>query len=221
MMINRNKGILALSMLSLVYVGCADDYNFTAPVRTFAVTPLFTVIDDGTNVQLGATTDGTAGGTAVPVTWTSSNTAVISVNASGLATAVAPGLTTVVAASVANPSETSSASITVNALQGISLTKGVPVTGLSGPTGDQKLYRIFVPVGTTNLTVTLSGGPGDADIYVRRATPPTNASFTFFSFNGGNGELISVTNPQSGTWYILVDAFETYSGATLTATYTP
>ena len=78
-----------------------------------------------------------------------------------------------------------------------------------------------MPAGTTQLRFTLTGGPGDADLYVRRQTPPTNASFTFFSFNAGNEELITVNNPASGTWYVLVDAFETYSGATLTATYTP
>lgn len=213
-MTNRYKGILAFCMLPLLYVGCSADYNFTEPVRPFEVTPLFTSIDDGTTVQLAATLKGAP----VAVTWTSDNTAVVTVSAAGLARAVAPGRTNVIASSA---SGVGSSSITVLALQGISLTKGVPVTGLAGATGTTKLYRIFVPAGTTSLTFTLSGGPGDADIYVRRGTPPTNASFTFFSFNGGNGELITVPNPQTGTWYVLIDAFETYSGATLVANYTP
>lgn len=217
-MIKRYRAFLALAALPMVILGCSEDYNFTEPVRTFAVTPEFTGIDEGTSVQLAAVG---SNGAAFPVTWSSDNTAIITVNASGLAQAVAPGITAVIATSSSDPTQKASTSITVNALEGTSIAKGVPVTGLSGATGTSKLYRIFVPVGTTNLRITLSGGSGDADIYVRRGTPPTNESFTFFSYNGGNGELINVPNPQSGTWYILVDVYAEYAGATLTATYTP
>ena len=214
-MIKSYKGILALSAVAVLTLGCTDDYNFTTPQDSFQLTPLFTSIDEGTTVQLAATSNGAP----AAVTWTSDNEAILRVNASGLVTAVAPGGPANIIARLGT--EAHSSSITVNALQGISLTKGVPVTGLSGATGSTRLYRIFVPVGTTSLTFTLSGGSGDADIYTRRGTPPTNASFTGFSFNGGNGELITHANPQSGTWYVLIDAFETYAGATLVANYTP
>jgi hypothetical protein len=214
-MIKSYKGILALGAVAALAVGCTDDYNFNPPADTFQVSPQFTGIDEGTTIQLAATSNGAP----AAVTWSSDNEAVVRVNASGLVTAVAPGGPVNIIARLGN--EAHSSSITVNALQGIALTKGVPVTGLSGAAGNQKLYRIFVPAGTTSLTVTLSGGPGDADIYTRRGTPPTNSSFTGFSFNAGNGEQIVHTNPQSGTWYILVDAFTAYSGATLTATYVP
>ena len=214
-MIKSYKGILAICAVSALALGCTEDYNFTEPANTFQVTPLFTSIDEGTTLQLQATSNGAP----AAVTWTSDNEAVIRVNASGLVTAVAPGGPANVIAALG--SEKHSSSITVNALQGISLAKGVPVTGLNGPAGNQKLYRIFVPAGTTSLTFTLSGGTGDADIYSRRGTPPTNASFTGFSFNNGNGELITHANPQSGTWYVLIDAFTAYTGATLVANYTP
>ena len=213
-MTNRYRALLAFALLPVAIAGC-DDYEFTAPNPTFAVTPVFTSIDEGTTQQLTATD---AAGNPVSVTWKSDNTSVVTVNASGLAFGAGPGVTAVIAS---NGGESQSASITVNQLQGIALTKGVGVTGLSGPTGSSKLYRIFVPAGTTQLTFTLSGGTGDADLYVRRAVPPTNASADYWSFNGGNGELITVNNPQSGTWYVLVDVWETYAGATLTANYTP
>jgi hypothetical protein len=214
-MIKRYRALFAAAVVPALLAGCGEDYNFTEPTRTFTVNPVFTAIDEGTTLQLTATD---VSGNPVAATWSSDNTAIANVNASGLVTAGTPGVTAIIA-KVGN--ESASSSITVNQLQGIALTKNVPVTGLAGATGTSKLYRIFVPAGTTQLRFTLAGGSGDADIYVRRGTPPTNASFTFFSFNGGNGELITVNNPQSGTWYVLVDAFETYAGATLTATYTP
>jgi serine protease len=214
-MIKRYRALFAAAVVPALLAGCGEDYNFTEPTRTFTVDPVFTAIDEGTTLQLTATD---VSGNPVAATWSSDNTAIATVNSTGLVTAGTPGVTAIIA-KVGN--ESASSSITVNQLQGIALVKNVPVTGLSGATGTSKLYRIFVPAGTTQLRFTLSGGSGDADIYVRRGTPPTNASFTFFSFNGGNGELITVNNPQSGTWYVLVDAFETYAGATLTATYTP
>ncbi len=218
-MIKRYRALLALAIVPVVILGCSEDYNFTEPVRTFTVTPAFTGIDDGTSVQLAATD---ASGAPVAVTWMSDNTAILTVNASGLAQAVTPGVTAVIATSTADPTQKASTSITVNALQGIGIAKGQQVA-VSGATGTTKLYRIFVPAGTTNLLVTISGGTGDVDLYVRRGTPPTGAASTDAcrSFKDGNGELCSIGNPQSGTWYMLLDAFAAYAGATLVATYTP
>lgn len=215
-MIKNRKKVLAFAFLPLVALGCTEDYNFVAAPNTFAVSPQFTSIDEGTTIQLTAT-----GGDGSPaaVSWESNDTNILTVNSTGLVTAVRPGGPTNIIARLG--AEAHSASITVVALQGTALTKGVPVTGLSGATGTSRLFRIFVPAGTTQLRFTLTGGSGDADLYVRRQTPPTNSSASFFSFNAGNEELVTVNNPASGTWYVLVDAFETYSGATLTATYTP
>ncbi len=218
-MIKRYRALLALAIVPVVILGCSEDYNFTEPIRTFAVTPEFASIDDGTSVQLAALDPS---GAPVAVTWTSDNTAVLTVNAAGLAQAVTPGLAAVIATSTADPAQKSSTSITVNALQGIGIAKGQQVA-VSGAGGTTRLYRIFVPAGTTNLRVTISGGTGDVDLYVRRGVPPTGSASTDAcrSFNDGNGELCSINNPQSGTWYMLLDAFSTYAGATLVATYTP
>ncbi|MFN3302356.1 MAG: PPC domain-containing protein [Roseateles sp.] len=48
------------------------------------------------------------------------------------------------------------------------LTQGVTVTGLSGAAGSTRDYTLVVPSGATGLSFTLSGGTGDADLYVRR-----------------------------------------------------
>ena len=216
----NRRWVTALALLTApaVFAGC-DDYNFTIPDPAFEVSPQFIGIDEGTTVQLTAT----KGGSPVAVSWSSDNTAIATVNANGLVTGVgAGGPVGIIAKLAADPTKTGSSSITVNALQGIGITKGQAVA-ISGTAGTTRLYRIFVPTGTTNLRVTVAGGTGDVDLYVRRGQPPTGSASTDAcrSFNDGNGELCSINNPQSGTWYMLLDAFSTYAGATLTATYTP
>ena len=214
-MTNRYRALLAFALLPLAIAGCSEDYEFTAPNPSFEVSPVFTSIDEGTSVQLEATD---ASGNPVSVTWTSDDTDIVTVNASGLAFGATPGVTAVIAS---NGSETHSASITVNQLQGIGLTRGVPVTGLSGAVGTTKLYRIFVPAGSTSLTISLSGGSGDADLYVNRGSPPTADVWACRPFLGGNNETCTINNPQSGTWYAWIDVFEDYAGASLVANYTP
>lgn len=217
-MIRRYRKLLALAVVPVLFVGCEDDYSFTEPTRIFSVSPVFTGIDEGTTVQLTASD---AAGNPISVNWSSDNTAVATVNASGLVSATGPGITSIIARHPSDANQIASSSITVNKLVGIALTKGVPVTGLGGPTGSQSLYRIFVPPGTTTLQINLSGGTGDADIYVRRGSPPTTSVATCWSFNSGNTEQCIINNPQSGTWYILIDVWTTYAGAQLVATYTP
>ncbi len=49
----------------------------------------------------------------------------------------------------------------------------MPVTGVSGATGSQKFWTMSVPAGATNLTISTSGGTGDADLYVKFGSAPT------------------------------------------------
>ncbi|NMU52631.1 PPC domain-containing protein, partial [Vibrio parahaemolyticus] len=55
------------------------------------------------------------------------------------------------------------------------LTSGVPVSGLSGSTGQVAYYYVDVEAGQ-RLTVQMYGGTGDADLYLRfGAKPALNA----------------------------------------------
>jgi bacterial leucyl aminopeptidase len=101
---------------------------------------------------------------------------------------------------------------------GTALTSGTPVGGRSGDEGNTTLYRITVPNGATLLTVTTTGGTGDVDLYVREGQAPTVSSYDCESAGGANEELCEMEDPAAGTWYIMLEAFEDYSGVTLTAT---
>ncbi|MEA5122476.1 S8 family peptidase [Xanthomonas floridensis] len=101
---------------------------------------------------------------------------------------------------------------------GNTLTNGTPVSGLGAATGAELNYTIAVPAGSGTLTVAISGGTGDADLYVRAGSAPTDATYTCRPYRSGNAETCSITAP-SGTYYVRVKAFSTFSGVTLRASY--
>ena len=98
------------------------------------------------------------------------------------------------------------------------LTSGTGITIASTRARDTyTIYRVNVPAGATQLTVTLLGGTGDADVEVY------NSNFSArlgASGKAGNNETITVNNPPAGTAYIVVYVWDPYAGATLTATVT-
>ena len=99
------------------------------------------------------------------------------------------------------------------------LTSGVPVTGLSATTGNfGTIYTLAVPAGKTSVVFTISGGTGDADLYVRIGSAPTTASYNCRPYLSGNSETCTFNAPTAGTYYVGVRAYATYSGVTLTGT---
>jgi hypothetical protein len=100
----------------------------------------------------------------------------------------------------------------------ITLTNGVPATGLTGATGSQRYFLLSLPAGLGTLAVSLTGGSGDADLVVKYGAPPTVASWDCVSATDGNEESCVIPNPAAGDWYILVLGYTSYAGVTLTAT---
>ena len=98
------------------------------------------------------------------------------------------------------------------------LTSGVTVTGISLAKSASKTYTIVVPTGKTSLTIKLSGGTGDGDIYTKLGSAPTTTSYLKKSDGSTNTETITVTAPAAGTYYILVNAYAAVTGTTLVAT---
>ncbi|PPT75246.1 peptidase S8 [Xanthomonas arboricola pv. populi] len=101
---------------------------------------------------------------------------------------------------------------------GNTLTNGAPVTDLGAATGAELNYTIAVPAGSGTLTVAISGGSGDADLYVRAGSAPTDTTYTCRPYRSGNAETCSISAP-SGTYYVRVKAYSTFSGVTLRASY--
>lgn len=100
------------------------------------------------------------------------------------------------------------------------LTQGVAVTGLSGAAGSTRDYTLVVPSGATGLSFALSGGTGDADLYVRRGTQATSSTNDCASESGTNAETCSFASPTAATYYVRVQGYAAYSGASLVGRYT-
>jgi len=99
------------------------------------------------------------------------------------------------------------------------LSNGQTVTGIAGATGSWTYYKITVPASQTLLKITMSGGTGDADLYVKRGAQPTATVYDYRPYLTGNAESVSVTNPVAGDWYIGLNGYAAYSGVSLNATY--
>jgi serine protease len=99
------------------------------------------------------------------------------------------------------------------------LTNNVPVT-VSDSSGGQKYFYIDVPSGQSNLTISISGGSGDADLYVLFNSKPTQSSYSCRPYLNGNNETCSFTNPAAGRWWVMLHAYTAYSNTSLRAVYT-
>jgi vibriolysin len=99
------------------------------------------------------------------------------------------------------------------------LSNGVPLSGLSGATGSQSFFKIDVPAGQSSLTITISGGTGDVDLYTKSGARPTLSTYDCRPYKTGNSESCSYTAPAAGTYYVLLNGYSAYTGLTLTATY--
>ena len=102
----------------------------------------------------------------------------------------------------------------------VALTKGVPVTGLSAATGGYLYYTLAVPAGATNLTFTMSGGTGDADMYVKFGASPTDTTYDCRPYASGNAETCTFAAPSTGTYYVALKGYAAFSGVSLVGNYT-
>ncbi|MET0503757.1 MAG: protease pro-enzyme activation domain-containing protein [Luteibacter sp.] len=100
------------------------------------------------------------------------------------------------------------------------LQNGVAVSGLSAAKNGQLKYTVAVPAGAKNLKVAISGGSGDADLYLKFGSAPTTSSYDCRPYVTGNTESCSVTTPKTGTYYVLLNGYAAFSGVTLKATWT-
>ena len=96
---------------------------------------------------------------------------------------------------------------------------GFTETALTASGLDWLHYTLDVPAGVSSLDVNITGGTGDADLYLRFGAQATTSSYNCRPYRNGNEESCSFTNPTVGTWYISIRAYSSFSGVTLDAQY--
>ena len=76
--------------------------------------------------------------------------------------------------------------------------------------GSSKYYKLYLPTGVTQFSVTTSGS-GDLDLYLGFSSQPTRSSFNCRSVSSTSVERCVVNTPASGDWHIMVYGY----GATI------
>jgi uncharacterized protein YkwD len=90
---------------------------------------------------------------------------------------------------------------------------------LSGAKGTWQFIPLDMPAGTTALSVQISGGTGDADLYLRPSEQPTETEFSCRPWVDGNEEKCDTPNPQAGTWQIGVFGWTDFADVKFQATW--
>ncbi len=102
---------------------------------------------------------------------------------------------------------------------GSALTNGVAKTGISASTGSDVVFTLDVPSGASNISFVMSGGTGDADMYVKFGSTPTDSSYDCRPYKTGNNETCTGTQ-TGGKYYVRIKAYSSFSGVSLTGSFT-
>jgi PKD repeat protein len=78
---------------------------------------------------------------------------------------------------------------------------------------------LVVPAGATGLKFVMSGGTGDADMYVKFGSQPTDSSYDCRPYVSGNAETCTIATAQAGTYYVNIKGYSAFSGVSLTGSY--
>lgn len=99
------------------------------------------------------------------------------------------------------------------------LLNGVVLGGVAGAKGSNRYYHLQVPEGASNLLISIAGGSGDADLYVRADARPTASAYDCRPFRGGNGESCSIPKPRATRYHVMLSGYKTYAGINLKASW--
>ena len=125
----------------------------------------------------------------------------------------------------AGDTSVSTQDIQVRAIPGGALENDVAFTDIAASKGEEFHWWLDVNLETgqavDTLSFAISGGSGDADLYVRYGAKPTTSTYDYRPYKGGNNETVNVGQDdlQDGRWYVMVRAYSNYSGVDLLGSY--
>jgi vibriolysin len=88
------------------------------------------------------------------------------------------------------------------------------VSNLSGARSSNTNFSYVTPSTAKAMKFELSGGTGDADLYVRFGSAPTTTTYDCRSAGANNNESCTINPARQGTYYVLIKGYTAYSGAT-------
>jgi len=106
-----------------------------------------------------------------------------------------------------------------SALAATALENGTALTSLSGASGSNTFYELAVPAGATNLSFNMSGGSGDADIFVKFGSQASSSNWDCRPYAYGNNEVCDINTAQTGTYSVMLNGYSSYSDVSLIASF--
>lgn len=92
-------------------------------------------------------------------------------------------------------------------------------SNISGARLSQTFYTIDIPTGASNLSISTSGGSGDADLYVNFGSQPSTSNYDCRPYRWGNNETCTFNSPSTGRYHVMLNGYAAYSGVDLVASY--
>lgn len=98
---------------------------------------------------------------------------------------------------------------------------GETITDISVGRRSWQHYTLDVPAGMAELSVSITGGRGDADLYLKYGSTPSAGSYDCRPNRNGNEETCVISNPEAGVWHMSVYGFRAVRDLTLISAYQP
>jgi hypothetical protein len=202
----RSSRLLTAILVMLALNGCGGGGSSPTPPVSIAVTPLNSSVPKGATQQFLATgtfADNSTRNLTTAVTWASSDTGIATINAAGLATAVATGTTTITAVSGTIASTPVTLTVTPAAVSAITIAPANPsiaagatvqftATGTLTDGTTQDLTTAVTWSSLSSFTATISNTAGTNGL----ATGVNAGTTTIRAVSGGisKSTLLTVTN---------------------------
>ncbi|MET1255701.1 carbonic anhydrase family protein [Aliikangiella maris] len=134
---------------------------------------------------------------------------------SGSASAVGQFNMTIQATDPDGASGSAEFTLTVNEVSGGLEPIDSNISNISVTRNQWQRYNIDLAEGYSKIIVTISGGNGDADLYVRYGAQSTTSAYDCRPYLNGNNETCTFNNPQAGVWYIDLRGYDDSTGINL------
>ncbi|MGW2591595.1 M9 family metallopeptidase [Streptomyces sp. NPDC001515] len=92
-------------------------------------------------------------------------------------------------------------------------------SGQRATEGNYSYLYLYVPAGTERLTVTTSGGTGDADLYYSAKGWATTGSYTARATGAGTSHTLTIDRPAAGAHYISLYAVRDFADVKVATRY--
>ncbi|MFT5161968.1 MAG: serine protease [Alteromonadaceae bacterium] len=91
---------------------------------------------------------------------------------------------------------------------------------ITGSKEQRQFYKLNVPAGAKDLKIAMTGGNGDADLFVKFGATPTTSNYECRPYRNGNEETCDIRLVQEGEYHVMINSLADYTDVNLVATYT-